>query len=273
MKEYPWPGQYKAAISFTMDNLGEAQDVNKGVWPADEPIGSHYSVKRQIPRMLDWLDKHSVKATYFAESWSLDVYPDIVEEMSRRGHEIAWHGYQHETWSGLSADEEELNFKRSFERASKHGVKYQGFRPPGGTINDRTYDLLRENGVSYVSPLGTLGIDRGLVILPFEWKTVDAHYYMEKFCNIRKSLGDTEEVMSPGDFRNYLFSKISNVVKAHSYISILFHPFLQTDEERFSVLIDVLERLSNDPDIWCAPCQEVATWVSEHAESFTSNNI
>ena len=272
MEDHAWPGQYKAAISFTMDNLGEAQDVNKGVWPAEQPIGSHYSVKNQIPRILDLLDKFDVKATYFAEAWSLDVYPDIVKEMSHRGHEIAWHGYQHETWSSLSPDEEKVNFQKSFEKASKHGVKYHGFRPPGGTINDRTFDLLHEYDISYVSPLGSLGVDRDIIVLPFEWKTVDAHYYMDKFSGIRKSLGDQEEVMSPGAFRDYLFSKISEVAKTHSYISILFHPFLQTNEEKFSVLTDVLERLSSDPSIWCAPCQEVAAWISEHSGSFTSHN-
>ena len=265
-----WPSPCKAAISFTMDNLGEAQDVNKGLWPAEQPIGTHFSIKNQIPRMLDMLDTYGVKATYFTESWSLDVYPDTIKELSRRGHEVAWHGYQHEVWSSLSPEEEELNFEKSFAAASKNGIKYHGFRPPGGTINDRTYKLLRDHGVSYVSPLGELGIDRGVAVLPFEWKTVDAHYYMEKFSKIRKSLGDQEDIMPPSDFREYLFSKIQEVVKTHGYISILFHPFLQTSEDRFVVMDDVLKRLSSDPDIWCAPCKDVATWVSDHAGSFDS---
>ncbi|PKS11736.1 hypothetical protein jhhlp_001724 [Lomentospora prolificans] len=264
-----WPNGAKAAISFTMDNLGEAQDVNKGLWPANEPIGSHYSVKEKLPRMLDMLAQHGVHATYFAESWSLDVYPDAVRALQDRGHEVAWHGYQHEAWSGLSADDEVLNFKKSFEAANRHGIRYKGFRPPGGSINDRTYDLLRNHGVRYVSPLAAeVGIENGIILLPFEWKTVDAFYYMDKFAGIRESLGADKDILSPSALESYFLSKIDDVVEAGGYISILFHPFLQTSEEKFSVMDRVLARISRDKDIWCAPCGEVADWVADHASMF-----
>jgi peptidoglycan/xylan/chitin deacetylase (PgdA/CDA1 family) len=263
-----WPNAAKAAISFTMDNLGEAQDVNKGLWPVGEAYGSHYSVKEQLPRMLNMLDEHAIKATYFAESWSLGVYPDIVKDMTRRGHEIAWHGYQHETWSMLSAEDEKLNFQRSFDAATEFGVTYDGFRPPGGSINNSTYDLLRRQGCIYVSPLGELGINRGIVVLPFEWRTVDAFYYMDKFASIRESHGEQNGVLAPHDFKEYLLAKIAQVVESQGYISILFHPFLQTSEEKLSVMEQVLDRISSDPDIWCAPCNQVARWVGGHPSIF-----
>ncbi|ROW06168.1 hypothetical protein VMCG_04496 [Cytospora schulzeri] len=290
----PWPNGAKCAISFTMDNLGEAQDVNKGLWPDDRPIGQHPSVLSTLPRMLDLLDHHQqqhgdgsggIKATYFAESWSLDVYPDAVRELTRRGHEVAWHGYQHETWHQLSAEEEALNFERSFAKAGgeqqqqqqqqqQHGdggaavvVSYEGFRPPGGELNgDRTYELLRRYGVSYVSPLGAFGISGGgVVVLPFEWETVDAFWYMDKFSSVRVGHGVPEEAPGPGAFREYLLRKFDEVKRDGGYISILFHPFLQTSEERFGVLEEVLARISSDEEIWCAPCGEVAKWVREHA--------
>ncbi len=52
-----WPNGAKAAVSFTMDNLGEAQDVNKGVWPAGQPVGRHFSVREVLPRVLDMLGR------------------------------------------------------------------------------------------------------------------------------------------------------------------------------------------------------------------------
>ncbi|KAK3317599.1 hypothetical protein B0T19DRAFT_294613 [Cercophora scortea] len=264
----PWPGSAKAAISFTMDNLGEAQDVNKGTWR--DPIGTHYSITNQLPRMLDLLDKHGIKATYFAESWSLGVYPDVVSDMStHRGHEIAWHGYQHEAWSSLSPAAEAINFDQSFEKAASAGIQYSGFRPPGGKVNDGTYKMLREHGVRYISPLGDLGIGpEGIVVLPFEWRAVDAFYYMDKFSGIRESHGERAEVLSPTVFRDFLMAKIDEMIKTRGYMSILFHPFLQTSEEKFTIMEEVLARISGDPDIWCAPCDQVAQWVTDHSDRF-----
>ncbi|KAF3771363.1 hypothetical protein M406DRAFT_244706 [Cryphonectria parasitica EP155] len=272
-----WPHGAKAALSFTMDNLGEAQDVRTGAHPSSQPIGQSPAVLTTLPRMLDLLDKPAaaghapVKATYFAESWSLPVYPAAVAELQLRGHEVAWHGYQHEVWKVLSGADEEDSFARSFEAAGKHGVVYEGFRPPGGDINGaRTFDLLRRYGVRYVSPLGRFGVDAksGVVVLPFEWETVDAFWYMDKFAAVRKAHGVQEDEAGPTQFRDYLYKKIEDVKREGGYISILFHPFLQTSQGKFKVLEEVLERISNDGDLWLAPCNEVARWVAEHADQF-----
>jgi peptidoglycan/xylan/chitin deacetylase (PgdA/CDA1 family) len=119
MSSSPWPNSAKAAVSFTMDNLGEAQELNAGLWPLDQPVGHHFSVKKALPRMLQILDDCDVKATCFFESWSANVYPDVVKDVVGRGHEIGWHGFQHEMWSELSPKEEEENFKKSFAEADK----------------------------------------------------------------------------------------------------------------------------------------------------------
>jgi peptidoglycan/xylan/chitin deacetylase (PgdA/CDA1 family) len=254
-----------------MDNLGEAQDVLHNAWP--HPIGTHPAVIRQLPRMLALLATHRVRATYFAEAWSLAVYPSAVAALARAGHEVAWHGFQHEVWGGLSETEEGRSFARSWEVAGREGVEYRGFRPPGGGVNGRTWGLLREYGVEYVSPLGGVhGVGReGVVVLPFEWRAVDAFWYMEKFGGIRKQYGEGEGVLGPGEFRDWLMGKIEEVVRAGGFMSILFHPFLQTSEEKFEVLEEVLKRISEDGEIWVAPCQEVARWIREHPELFPDN--
>lgn len=296
----PWPNNAKCAISFTMDNLGEAQDVNKGLWPRDKALGHHSSVLTTLPRMLDLLDgQHNnggsgtgngtstgIKATYFAESWSLAVYPAAVRDLLRRGHEVAWHGYQHEAWHGLSAAEEEANFERSFAAAvavaDGEGVRYRGFRPPGGEINgERTMALLRRYGVEYVSPLGKFGIFPGpgsgdgdgegdVVVLPFEWEAVDAFWYMDRFAPIRTRHGVPEGAPGPEAFREYLAGRIEEVKREGGYMSVLFHPFLQAGEDEFGVLGEVLRRIGGDDEIWCAPCGEVARWVREHKDRFGS---
>lgn len=272
MPPSPWPPGARAAVSFTMDNLGEAQAARTGAHPPSAPVGQDPAVLAALPRILALLDHaRGTRATYFAESWSLPVYPGAVADLARRGHEVAWHGYQHEVWRGLGEEEERDNFARSLAAAKVYGVAYEGFRPPGGDVNgDRTYGLLREHGFKYVSPLGTFGIDAasGIVVLPFEWETVDAFWYMDKFSGVRSEHGVQEAPLGPEDFKGYLLSRLEQVKRDGGYMSILFHPFLQTSEEKFRVLEEVLQHISSDEEIWVAPCNEVAKWVKEHADSF-----
>lgn len=288
----PWPHGAKCAISFTMDNLGEAQAVHNKSWPANKPTGQDPAVLETLPRILDLLaqqhgagnknenegdgkESRGIRATYFAESWSLGVYPSAVAGLQRRGHEVAWHGFQHEVWHSLSADEEEDSFERSHAAATEAAVPYRGFRPPGGRINgETTLGLCRRFGIEYVSPLGEFGVENGgmgeadVVVLPFEWEAVDAFWYMDKFGGIRLEHGAQEEPLGPGDFREYLLRRIEEVKEESGYMSILFHPFLTTDEDRMAVLEEVVRKIGSDQEIWCAPCSEVATWVKDHKSGF-----
>lgn len=269
-----------------MDNLGEAQAVYSKEWPPGAPTGQHPSVLQTLPRILDLLAQHGggVRATYFAEAWSLGAYPSAVADLQARGHEVAWHGFQHEPWHLLSADEEEASFARSHAAAAAAGLRYRGFRPPGGRLNgERTLGLFRRYGVEYVSPLGEFGIEKGgvgeegdeeakadVVVLPFEWEAVDAFWYMgvDKFVAIRRERGIQEEPLGPEDFREYLLRRIEEVKKEGGYMSILFHPFLTTDEDRMAVLEEVVKKIGSDGDVWCAPCSEVAAWVKDHRSNF-----
>ncbi|KAJ4417051.1 hypothetical protein N0V82_006405 [Gnomoniopsis sp. IMI 355080] len=273
-QQCPWPNGSKAAVSFTMDNLGEAQAVLSNSHPANVPIGQDPAVLTNLPRILDLLATHNIKATYFAESWSLPVYPSAVADLRARGHEVAWHGFQHEVWKSLGEAEEKENFSKSFAAAKEYEVAYAGFRPPGGSINGaRTLSLLKEHGCKYVSPLGDFSIDSesGIVVLPFEWEAVDAFWYMdtEKFKSIRAEHGVSKTVLGPGDFKEYLEKRIEDVKREGGYMSILFHPFLTDREERWKVLEETLEIISKDRDLWIAPCDEVAGWVSEHKNQFS----
>ncbi|EAQ83575.1 hypothetical protein CHGG_09979 [Chaetomium globosum CBS 148.51] len=219
-----WPAPYSAAISFTMDNLGEAQDVLKGAWP--HPIGTHPAVTDQLPRMLALLDRHGVRATYFAEAWSLARVPGRRAGAGpARGMRVAWHGFQHEVWRGL----DEARERESFERSCRGGGGVGG-------------------------------------------AAVDAFCYMEKFGGIRKEYGEREEVLSPEELKQCLMDKIDDTVKTGGFMSILFHPSLQTSEEKFEVMQDVLKRISEDGEIWVAPCKEVAEWMKEHPEVFEAKD-
>jgi peptidoglycan/xylan/chitin deacetylase (PgdA/CDA1 family) len=47
------------------------------------------------PRMLDLLDRHGVKASFFMLGRSVERWPDTAREVVRRGHEVGNHSYSH----------------------------------------------------------------------------------------------------------------------------------------------------------------------------------
>jgi len=286
-----WSNGARAAIAFTMDNMGEAADLDRGLWPESEPIGSHHSVKSVIPQILPILRKHNVRATYFVESWNLSVYPDAVANIAKEGHEIAWHAWRHEAWGKLDEAAERNSFERSFGSEGWEGFKashganstgldrYHGFRPPGGVIHgDRTLRLCEQYGLSYISPAGEEaavvkldGSKENVVVLPFKWSTVDALYYMEAFGGLRKLKSLPEEVQTTETLSKEYMREIDQAIKNGGYVSLLFHPFLTDRPERMQALEDVIDYLVQKRDsgeIWLARCQDIADWIASHPSRF-----
>ena len=52
------------------------------------------------------LDTHDIKSTFFVPGIVAEKYTAQVESIHARGHEIACHGYMHESVRGISAEEE-----------------------------------------------------------------------------------------------------------------------------------------------------------------------
>lgn len=147
-KAAKWPNGARAALVLTIDNMGEAADLDRNLWPESAPIGNHFSVVEVIPRFLAILAKHNISATYFIEAWNLGVYPSTIREIISAGHEVGWHAWRHEAWSKIEDEaRERANFAQSFGKEGLQGFidnsspgeaiidSYKGFRPPGGIIH------------------------------------------------------------------------------------------------------------------------------------------
>ena len=78
------PEDRPSAISLTFDHLGEAAAIEQNRWPADEPIGRHFSVTRVVPRLLEFLGGLGLHATFFVEGWHCEVYPEALRSSRRR---------------------------------------------------------------------------------------------------------------------------------------------------------------------------------------------
>ena len=266
------PDARRASVSVTFDNLGEVADLERGIWSADEPRGHHFSVKRTLPRILDTLDELGLRATFFVEGLNADLYPEALLEIATSGHEIGYHGWRHEYWPNLSPSDEARALERGVRKMHELGVRPRGFRPPGGRLTSSSPELLESLGFTHCSPAGLgIGFLGSLVVLPFEWRLIDAYYYLPRFGDLRKSATGSSEQISPVRFRDALSSALRGVVLDGGHLTLLFHPFLEEQEDRFEVMRGALEELRHlvqDGLVWCAPHRDVASCVRKRPEAF-----
>jgi peptidoglycan/xylan/chitin deacetylase (PgdA/CDA1 family) len=173
-----WPEEYNACfnLSFDYDSNSEL------IWSAPLDIVAQsrgrFAPNVAISRILDLLDKHEIKSTFFTPGWTIDQFPESCEEIISRGHEIGVHGYLHESLAEISMESESDVFDLSLTSFKKLGVKPEGFRAPSWLISDRTLNLIQKLGFKYDSNfmdsdmpymLKWRGEETNLVELPVEW--------------------------------------------------------------------------------------------------------
>jgi len=242
-----------SALSVTFDNLGEAAELQLGADPPEQP---HESVTRSLPQVLDLLERHGVHATFFCEGLNAERYPEALREIASRGHEVAYHAWCHEQWGELTPQEEEENLRRGAEAFRGLGLDLRGFRPPGGETSDRTADLLREAGFSYVSPAGS---HVRAEVLPFRWEEVDAFHVLPVFEEQRRELLGSPEAGGVDAIREHLLGAVRRVAEGGGYAAVVLHnAMIEMESEVVDELLSEAVRRAEAGDLRLARCDEVS---------------
>ena len=213
-------------MSVTFDNLGEAAQLELGMWPADVPEGQHFTVTEVLPRLVDLLARRGMKAAFFVEGLNAEMYPDALRTIAAAGHEVAVHAWRHEEWAALDAESEAALLGRATDAMRSIGIEPRGFRPPGGGLTERTLALLAEHGYDYVSPAGEReGLLDGLAVLPFRWPLVDAYAYLPTFAGLRERYRGSPNPLTPEEMRGEMIAALRNHSEQQGHLTLLFHPF------------------------------------------------
>ena len=119
-------------------------------------------VVQNTRQLLDLLDRHHVRGTFFVLGWVAERYPRLVQEIASAGHEIASHGQFHNPVYELTPDAFGDELDRSVAALKAAGSReIQGFRAPQWSINDRSMwalDVLSKKGFRFDSSLTPLRI-------------------------------------------------------------------------------------------------------------------
>lgn len=83
------------------------------------------------PKVLNELDRHHVKATFFMMGRNVERYPDLARDVLRRGHEIGNHSYSHPKLILMSPSRVRDEIERTDKLLREIGVTGEiHFRPP-----------------------------------------------------------------------------------------------------------------------------------------------
>jgi len=105
-------------------------------------------------RILRLMDAYGIPGTWFVPGQTIDTFPEACEAIVAAGHEVAHHGYLHESPVGWPREREEEYLVRASDCIRRLcGRAPAGFRSPSWELTDQTLDLLLKYGFRYDSSL------------------------------------------------------------------------------------------------------------------------
>lgn len=267
-----WPATYSACASFTFDVDAESAALS-GSWEMSSRMSvmSHqaYGPLVGVPRILDILDRHGVRSTFFVPGWTAERHPGTVRDISAAGHEIAHHGYLHESPLGRSVAEQAEFIDRGIDALDAiAGVRPVGYRAP---LWELTYDapaLLADRGFLYESSLMDadwpyeLAVDasRSLVEIPIQWALDDWEQYA-----FVPGVHEAGIIESPRKVEELWRAEYDGTVAAGGSFVLTNHPFLSGRPGRAAVLDGLVADAVADSRVWVASMREIA----EHVRSLS----
>lgn len=101
--------------------------------------------------ILDLLDQYNAKATFFLVGIWVDKYPELVQEIAKRGHEIGNHSDSHAHFPQISDAQIRQELKDCSDKIEAlTGTRPTLFRPPYGDYNSKVITVVRDAGYEAV---------------------------------------------------------------------------------------------------------------------------
>ncbi len=145
-------------FSFDIEDWFQVENL-RSKFPTETWSTQELRVKENTERILELLDKHSIKATFFILGNIAERVPELVKQIHRSGHEVASHGYGHILNYKLSKEELYNDLKISKEILEEiTDEEVIGYRAPSFSINDDLLYILKDLCYKYDSSLNPFAL-------------------------------------------------------------------------------------------------------------------
>ena len=102
-----------------------------------------------LPRLCELLERYAIHATFFVTGVAALRYPLLVQSAAA-SHEIGCHGFNHERYDRLPADEQNTLIRKATQSLRQVTSRsLNGFRAPNFRYDDHTMRAVREAGYTY----------------------------------------------------------------------------------------------------------------------------
>lgn len=203
--------------------IASVPEYHPGLWPQGGPGAEDRVIyltfddgphETWTPAVLDLLEEHGARATFFVLGTSSSAYPDLIQEIVDRGHTIANHGWDHSSMSGMSW--EEVQWQLAETAAATNGGMTQCMRPPYGAMDGNTESFAAQMGYDVM----LWDVD------PRDWERPGAGAIAQRILDVVQP-GDVVLLHDGGDDRSQSVESLELVLEALSSQGYRFEPICQ----------------------------------------------
>ncbi|HEY3129284.1 MAG TPA: polysaccharide deacetylase family protein [Acidobacteriota bacterium] len=143
------------------------------------------------PQLLDFLDKHQVRATFFLIGKHVRLYPQLAADLAARGHTVGNHTETHPSLTWLSSERiasELSRCQQSIEQATGRPARWM--RPPYGFRGPQLNPVVKSKGYD------------GVVMWSLSARDWNPQSPSRVIARLRKARGGDIILLHDGDHRN-----------------------------------------------------------------------
>ena len=263
-----WPGGARCAVALSFDSDHETNELREGGDSVGKLSQGQYGNRQGVPRILDILKRHGVKASFFVPAVTALLYPDEQRRVVAEGHEVGVHGWIHERNSVLPLEAERDLQMRSADTLEKiTGVRPVGIRTPSWDFSPNTLAITRAMGLIYDSSLMADvdcyellqdGENTGVVELPVEWIRDDAVYFnMNRFAGLRP-------YTPPTDVFDIFRREFDAAHAEGGLFQLTMHPHISGYRSRIWILEELIRHMRSREGVWFATHADVVRHAKAH---------
>lgn len=267
-----WPNGAKVAVCMTYDIDNESPLLNNNNLLPTPLSETEYGATSGLPRILALLDQNRIPATFYLPAVSAILAPEMIPAIQKSGrHEIALHGWIHESLPALNnASEEERLLHQAIDYLTKAtGKRPVGTRAGAWALSPYSLNILRKADLLYDSSLMgrdepyniiSNGEDTGLLELPVSWIEDDAPYF-----------GRTGALPSPELIFRVYRDEFDTAYQEGTFVMLTFHPHISGRRSRAVHMAKLIEYMKMKPGVWFATAQQVAEYVKKNTAVHQTN--